>query len=740
MPPPTLYARGNLSIIDNGKTILMPDVVPIDYIKSFVQNRSGKFGNHVKTYKEKILLVEGKTGSGKSTAMPVELYRLYRSKRSSVNEQSKSSILCTQPKILTAIDIAEKTPSSFNSDFVLGSSGNVGYITGIFSNAPKSGLIYSTLGVLTAQLNSMSDDEFINLYEIIIIDEAHERSVELDMAFLMLFNIFKRNDPRKLPFLIITSATFDYLRYAKYFEVNNIVRVDGYAFEKFIHWLPDKMPVDNIILSAVNVVLYIHSLPMEKSDNDIMVFVPGMGEATKINEILEEIKEIGKSKMNFVVSAISGDKVNSGHSDYAKLNQPIYENGELQRKIILTTSVAETGLTLDTLKYVVDCGYTKSGETYFPHNADGVIMKAITKDSSMQRRGRIGRKSPGHFYPLYTEATFNEMGDFTLPRIISAGVQDIYLKLIIEQQKHKIITGKFPSFNISDINLLDMPSIESILIVNAKAYFYGFISDVAKMPTLLNREISFDSVLSNNIGYGITFNGLLASKFIRINIEEAALLFYSMDKKLNILDIITGIAFKTITYSELFDKNGDKKFIKFLKSKNICDSIISNEIYVGILLYNECIKNLSDDYETFCKLYNIKPETINAIMKERIEILSDIINNEFNPWENLNNFMEICISYQNVNADTINYSNYYINSFNQVLYDTYKFNIILNDSGTYKSFHGLPIQINKKTKHNIITNKLNIKGIVDVNKYIVEPSFIIILDFDYIIDFSVPLC
>lgn len=758
---PTLLVKGKLQLYDENNEIYSePDVVPIDYIVNWIKHRSSRFGSNTDTVKDRILLVNAETGSGKSTVMPSYIFRLFRNKISSENEKSQVRVICTQPRVLTAIDISVKlSMEEYNSDLILGNKGIIGYNTGPYSNAPKYGLMYASLGVLMAQLNKLDDSDFITYYDVIIIDEAHERDLDLDIILMSLKNLFIRNKTKKLPFVIITSATFDYNRYAKFFELpkSNIIKIIGHSYNKTIKWWNPKNPIDNYLLTATDLILKIHLKYKMEINNDILVFVSGVGDANKIKVILEEIAL--NRNYNYKVIFIDSLEIKSNTLQYNQINDDYIKDDILYRKIILSTNVAETGLTLDKLKYVIDCGYSKSSETYYPHNINGIILKPVTKNKVIQRMGRIGRKSDGYFFPLYDEKTYDNLIEYSLPDIINKGINDIYLKIVIEQQKNKLFTNKVADFNIDDIKLLDYPSIENIWLINSKAYLYGFLSYNTKLPT--KYPFDLDSPLNNNYGYGITKNGIISSRFSRIGIEESALLFMAINEKINLLDIITIIAFKKITYDSIFEKsyhiadfnaviNLEKTFVtnnEIINEDNIDISDnnklnsksekeleyvniklkYNSDFIIALLIFNKAISFINDNekFLNWCNMCNIKLQTINQIITERIEIINDIINNNIDIYEN--------------------YTELNVNKIKKCLYHAYKFNILtLNvKHDVYKNHYDLnvvckeyiPKALLTKTKtkldiNKVLTNKIVLISQPTVNLYNITTDYISILEED----------
>ena len=216
MPPPTLLVPGNLvtpSPYEASKImgVSPEEVVPIEYIKTVIKRKMFEFGGPIpEKLSDRVLIIRAETSSGKSTTMPTHLYRILPS-----NIIKGKNIIVTEPRIVSAVGISrEQRDAPFNKDI----SKFIGYKTGPLSERVRRGLIYATIGVLLAQLKTMSDAEIMEKYKIIIIDEAHERSLDIDTVFVKLKKLFLRNlGNRELPFLIVTSATFDVNKVCKIF-------------------------------------------------------------------------------------------------------------------------------------------------------------------------------------------------------------------------------------------------------------------------------------------------------------------------------------------------------------------------------------------------------------------------------------------------------------------------------------------------------------------------------------------
>ena len=275
--PPTLLVPGSIEGVDE---------VPIKYIISWIKNHMFEYGYTEANMSDRILIIRAETGSGKSTIMPVELFRLLRNKDTPSNIRYRGQkVLCTQPRVLTAIELAYTvayTRSPWNPDMILGKT--VGFSTGPLKER-ASGLIFATADTLKAKFNSNKDDEIMDEYKFIIIDEAHERSVGSDILLFMLYKFYKRNEGnKKLPFLLLASATFDTIKYAKYYDIDidNIIKVTGGNYNIEQHYLP--RDTDNIYESIVSTIKEINKNDDIPEKADILIFAPGMKEMKKIEK------------------------------------------------------------------------------------------------------------------------------------------------------------------------------------------------------------------------------------------------------------------------------------------------------------------------------------------------------------------------------------------------------------------------------------------------------------------------
>lgn len=564
MGKPTLLVKGNLE----GD----PKSVPIDYIINWIKTHMHEFGGRKKLIglEDRVLIIRSETGSGKSTVLPAYILRILISEKSNRKLLLRGpGVICTQPRVLTAQTLARDQAADDKNypELVMGTT--IGYQTGPVNEKPANGLIYATAGILLSQLKVMSDSEIIERYRFIIIDEAHERSLDIDSLLMKLKAFVKRNiNNPKVPFVILASATISVKKYAEYFEIGNenIIEITGRGFG--VETIYPDIGVNNYAQKAAETAIDIHcnNINDDPNESDILIFMPGQSEISAVSEILlkKGIKfKHTKSKIPpFLLLNISREEIIKYSRDYRlikipnkDLRIPSADGGKLLRpirRIIVSTVVAETGLTIETLKYVIDCGWSRIQEIYYPGEFSGIITRPAPKSRIKQRKGRVGRKFPGKFYPLYTKKTYELLFSNQLPEIITRGVAPIFLDVIdtsINNSSDKI-------FKVEDIDMLDPPPIDTL-------------------SNSLERSITFGYIKSNaeQNGHIFTKLGKIASRFNYLDMNQIQTIAAGYLWKVSIRDLIFIIClydeFDTLIYYKPPPGPGQKEAFEESRRKAI---------------------------------------------------------------------------------------------------------------------------------------------------------------------------
>eukprot|EP00960_Hanusia_phi_P005981 172567-Hanusia_phi.AAC.5 len=335
-----------------------------------------------------IIVVVGETGSGKTTQMAQYLHE--------EGYSSYGKIGCTQPRRVAAMSVAKRVSEEVGCDL----GGTVGYAIRFEDCTSESTLLkFMTDGIL---LRETLNEKDLDQYSCIIMDEAHERSLNTDVLFGILRQVVSRRVDLKL---IVTSATMDADKFANFFGGVPVFHIPGRTFP--VEILHSKSPVEDYVEAAVKQVMQIH---VSYARGDILVFMTGQEDIDA--ERLDELKADGATVAELDIMPI--------HSMLpSELQAKIFKavSGET-RKLVVATNIAETSLTIDGIKYVIDCGYYKL-KVYNPRmGMDSLQVTPESQANARQRSGRAGRTGPGICWRLYTETAFDfEMLHNTIPEI-----------------------------------------------------------------------------------------------------------------------------------------------------------------------------------------------------------------------------------------------------------------------------------------------------------------------------------
>lgn len=362
--------------------------------------------------KHQIMVFVGETGSGKTTQIPQ--FVLFDEMPHLQNTQ----VACTQPRRVAAMSVAQRVAEEM--DVKLGEE--VGYSIR-FENktSNKTILKYMTDGML---LREAMEDHDLKRYSCIILDEAHERTLATDILMGLLKQVIKRRPDLKI---IIMSATLDAEKFQNYFNDAPLLAVPGRTHPVEIYYTPEFQR--DYLDSAIRTVLQIHAT---EEKGDILLFLTGEEEiedaARKISlEGDQLIREQGCGPLS--VYPLYGSL--PPHQQQ-RIFEPAPEsfNGKPGRKVIVSTNIAETSLTIDGIVYVVDPGFSKQ-KVYNPRiRVESLLVSPISKASAQQRAGRAGRTRPGKCFRLYTEEAFKkELIEQSYPEILRSNLSSTVLEL-----------------------------------------------------------------------------------------------------------------------------------------------------------------------------------------------------------------------------------------------------------------------------------------------------------------------
>lgn len=343
--------------------------------------------------KNRVTIIVGETGSGKSTQLPQAL----------LERDPQQKIIVTQPRRVAAISLAHRVSAEAGCN--IGSK--VGYNVRFDAKVSKNSKIrYYTDGML---LREFMLDPTLEKYNTVVIDEAHERTVTSDLVLGLLKRLVKKVGLRSFR-VVVMSATLDSEKFSDFFGPEHCRKlyVPGRAFHVDRFYV--RSPVANIVDAACQAVLQINR--GEPDGGDILVFLPGQDEIESAVENLREAKrEKGTPKL--IVLPL-----------YASLPESDQQLAFLpaspgQRKVILATNIAETSVTIPGVRFVVDSGIRKVRMYRSALGLESLLPTSISQASAAQRMGRAGREGPGKCWRLYTESTYHEdMAAQTEPEIL----------------------------------------------------------------------------------------------------------------------------------------------------------------------------------------------------------------------------------------------------------------------------------------------------------------------------------
>ncbi|GGH88662.1 ATP-dependent RNA helicase HrpA [Pseudomonas fluvialis] len=359
-----------------------------------------------------VLVIAGETGSGKTTQLPKICLELGRGVHGLIGH--------TQPRRLAARSVATRVAEEIGSP--LGEL--VGYQVRFEDHSGDASLVkLMTDGILLAETQH---DRYLEKYDTIIVDEAHERSLNIDFLLGYLKTLLPRRPDLKL---IITSATIDLQRFSKHFNDAPIIEVSGCTYPVETWYRPlaaevdeegerllDDLTVDQGILAALDEIAA-HERAEGKRPGDVLVFLPGEREIREAAEVLR--------KANLRLTEVLPLYARLTPAEQQKIFAPMGA-----RKIVLATNVAETSLTVPGIRYVIDSGTARISRYSYRAKVQRLPIEAISQASANQRKGRCGRVEPGICIRLYSEEDFLARPEFTDPEILRTNLAAVILQML----------------------------------------------------------------------------------------------------------------------------------------------------------------------------------------------------------------------------------------------------------------------------------------------------------------------
>lgn len=450
--------------------------------------------------KYQVLIIVGETGSGKTTQIPQYLHEAGYTKNG-------LKVGCTQPRRVAAMSVAARVAEEMGVKV----GNEVGYsIRFEDATSDKTVLKYMTDGMLLREFLTEPD---LGAYSALMIDEAHERTLHTDILFGLVKDIARFRPELKL---LISSATMDAQKFAKYFDDARIFNIPGRRYPVDIHYTPQ--PEANYLAAAVTTIFQIH---ITQGKGDILVFLTGQEEIEAAEQNLQETaRKLGSKVPEMVVCPIYASLPSELQS---KIFEPTPPGA---RKVVLATNIAETSLTIDGIVYVIDPGFVKENVYNARTGMESLVVTPCSRASANQRSGRAGRVGPGKCFRLYTKfAFYNELDEDTTPEIQRTNLNSVVLLL--------------KSLGINDLiefDFMDPPPAETLIRALEQLYALGALNDRGELTKIGRQMAEFptDPMLAKSILAADKYGCVEEVLSIIAMLGEASALFYRpKDKKIH---------------------------------------------------------------------------------------------------------------------------------------------------------------------------------------------------------------
>ncbi|KAH6560728.1 hypothetical protein BASA81_005241 [Batrachochytrium salamandrivorans] len=400
-----------------------------------------------------IVIIVGETGSGKTTQLPQFLHEAGYTKN--------GIIAVTQPRRVAAISIATRVSQEMQTKV----GETVGYAIRFEDvTSPNTKIKYLTDGML---LRELLTDSNLTKYSVIILDEAHERTLRTDVLFGTVKGILKRRPNLKI---VIMSATLNAVAFSAYFNNAKIINVPGRQFPVQTFYASEKQ--EDYVDAALVAILQISK---EQPAGDILVFLTGQEEIENLEKLVnEQAKTLPADSLKILVCPIFASQPTGQQT---KVFDPAPPG---VRKVVLSTNVAETSITISGIRYVIDTGMVKM-RAYNPKSGiESLSVQPISQASAGQRAGRAGREAAGVCYRLYTEAAFKTLSKETEPEIMRCNLANVLLLL--------------KASGISDVvnfDFMDKPTRSALVGALETLYALGALDNKGDLTDMGRRMASF---------------------------------------------------------------------------------------------------------------------------------------------------------------------------------------------------------------------------------------------------------
>ncbi|MBE0486801.1 ATP-dependent RNA helicase HrpA [Marinobacter sp.] len=352
-----------------------------------------------------VVIIAGETGSGKTTQIPKICLNHGRGIRGMIGH--------TQPRRIAARSVAGRIAEELGEQV----GQQIGYQVRFTDNTSEASRVkVMTDGILLAEIQH---DRFLDRYDTLIIDEAHERSLNIDFLLGYLRQLLPKRPDLKV---IITSATIEVDRFSDFFDKAPVIEVSGRTFPVDIRYRPltgdeddrDQGWTDGV-LSALDEIEQ-HERKEKQAPGDVLVFLPGEREIRALSKVLRHA-ELRHTEVLPLYSRLSNQEQNRVFQAHKG------------RRLVLSTNVAETSLTVPGIRYVIDTGVARISRYSVRSKIQRLPIEPVSQASANQRAGRCGRVAPGICFRLYDEADFINRPEYTDPEVLRTNLASVILQM-----------------------------------------------------------------------------------------------------------------------------------------------------------------------------------------------------------------------------------------------------------------------------------------------------------------------
>lgn len=416
------------------------------------------------------LILVGETGSGKTTQIPQFILHTLQPQRAG------KMIACTQPRRVAAMSVSRRVAEELDVPY----GHQVGYTIRFEDfTGPNTILKYMTDGML---LREAMADPMLSRYAAIVLDEAHERTVATDILMGLMKQVAAKRPDLKI---VIMSATLDAQKFQHYFYGAPLLTVSGRTFKVDIFYTPE--PERDYLEAAVRTALHVH---LEEAPGDILLFLTGEEEIEEAClRIKREANQFGREIPELKVIPLYSSLPPYQQQRIFEPPPPPRRPGEPPgRKLVVSTNIAETSLTIDGIVYVIDPGFSKQ-KVYNPRiRVESLLVSPISRASAQQRAGRAGRTRPGKCFRLYPENVFHrELIEQTHPEILRCNLGSVVLEL-----------KKLGIDDLVHFDFMDPPAPETLMRALELLNYLGALDDEGDLTELgrMMGEFPLDPQLS----------------------------------------------------------------------------------------------------------------------------------------------------------------------------------------------------------------------------------------------------